>query len=38
MPPYAETRAYLAKVLALHARYREALGGKPAVVTLKAAQ
>ena len=38
VPPYAETRAYLAKVLALHARYREALGGKPAVATLKAAQ
>ena len=38
VPPYAETRAYLVKVLALHARYREALGGKPAVVTLKAAQ
>ena len=38
VPPYEETRAYLAKVLALHARYREALGGRPAVVTLKAAQ
>lgn len=38
VPPYAETQAYLAKVLALHARYREALGGKPAHVVLKAAQ
>ncbi|MHB8912652.1 MAG: lytic transglycosylase domain-containing protein [Lysobacter sp.] len=38
VPPYAETQAYLVKVLALHARYREALGGKPAGVALKAAQ
>lgn len=39
VPPYAETQAYLAKVLALHARYREALGGKPAAAAaLKAAQ
>lgn len=26
VPPYAETRAYIAKVQALHARYREAMG------------
>lgn len=39
VPPYAETQAYLAKVLALHARYRQALGGKPAPgVAMKAAQ
>ena len=39
VPPYAETRAYLVKVLALHARYREALGGKPAPrPAMKAAQ
>ncbi|MGH8075826.1 MAG: lytic transglycosylase domain-containing protein [Lysobacter sp.] len=39
VPPYAETQAYLAKVSALHARYREALGGKPvASGALKAAQ
>jgi hypothetical protein len=39
VPPYAETQAYLAKVLALHARYREALGGRPAAsMGLKAAQ
>lgn len=38
VPPYAETQAYLAKVLALHARYREALGGPRAPVALKAAQ
>lgn len=39
VPPYAETQAYLVKVLALHARYREALGGRPAVSkALKAAQ
>lgn len=39
VPPYAETQAYLAKVLALHARYREALGGKPTTgMALKAAQ
>lgn len=38
VPPYAETQQYLAKVLALHARYREALAGKPAGVALKAAQ
>ena len=36
VPPYAETRAYLAKVLALHARYRQALGS--AGVAMKAAQ
>jgi len=29
VPPYAETQAYIAKVEALHARYREAMGFKP---------
>ena len=39
VPPYAETQAYLAKVMALHARYRDALRGKPAAGEgLKAAQ
>ena len=39
VPPYAETQAYLVKVMALHARYREAMGGKPATApALKAAQ
>ena len=28
VPPYAETQAYIAKVQALHARYREAMGIK----------
>ncbi|HRO25905.1 MAG TPA: lytic transglycosylase domain-containing protein [Luteimonas sp.] len=28
VPPYAETQAYIAKVQALHARYREAMGFK----------
>ncbi len=38
VPPYAETQAYLAKVMALHARYREALGGKAPVAAMKPAQ
>jgi hypothetical protein len=29
VPPYRETEAYIAKVQALHARYREAMGVKP---------
>jgi len=29
VPPYAETRAYIDKVMALNARYREVLGPKP---------
>src|SRR5690606_25785500 len=29
VPPYAETQAYIAKVQALHARYREAMGIRP---------
>ncbi len=29
VPPYAETRAYIEKVQALYARYREAMGFKP---------
>jgi len=29
VPPYRETQAYIAKVRALHARYREAMGIKP---------
>lgn len=29
VPPYRETEAYIAKVRALHARYREAMGIKP---------
>jgi len=29
VPPYAETQAYIEKVLALYARYREAMGFKP---------
>ena len=29
VPPYAETQAYVTKVLALHVRYREALGLPP---------
>jgi len=29
VPPYRETKAYIAKVLALHARYRSALGVAP---------
>jgi hypothetical protein len=29
VPPYAETRAYIEKVQALYARYREAMGIKP---------
>jgi hypothetical protein len=30
VPPYAETQAYVAKVLALHQRYRDALAAAPA--------
>lgn len=30
IPPYTETRDYVARVLALHSRYREALAKKPA--------
>lgn len=29
VPPYPETRAYIAKIQALHARYREAMGIRP---------
>lgn len=29
VPPYAETQAYIDKVLTLHARYREAMGIRP---------
>ncbi len=29
VPPYAETRGYIERVLALHARYREAMGPPP---------
>lgn len=38
IPPYAETIAYVAKVQALHARYREALKLPPLVAPLRAAQ
>lgn len=31
VPPYAETMAYVEKVMALHARYRQALGPRPEV-------
>jgi hypothetical protein len=34
VPPYAETQAYIAKVQALHARYREAMG----IIPLRPAQ
>lgn len=38
VPPYAETRKYVAKVQALHARYRAAMGLKPLDVPLRPAQ
>ena len=38
VPPYAETRAYVGKVRALHARYRSAMGLKPLDPPLRAAQ
>ncbi len=38
VPPYAETRQYVAKVQALHARYRAAMGLKPLDVPLRPAQ
>lgn len=37
-PPYAETREYVAKVQALHARYRTAMGLKPLNPPLRPAQ
>lgn len=37
-PPYSETREYVAKVQALHARYRAAMGMKPLHLPLRAAQ
>lgn len=38
MPPYPETRTYLAKVDALHARYRKAMGLPPPESALRAAE
>lgn len=38
VPPYAETQAYVAKVQALYARYRAAMGLKPQPVQLRAAE
>lgn len=38
IPPYKETLAYVAKVTALHASYRKALGLKPLDQPLRAAQ
>ena len=38
VPPYRETLEYVDKVMALHARYREALGLKPLPVGLRAAE
>lgn len=38
VPPYAETQQYVAKVQALHARYRAAMGLKPLTVPLRPAQ
>lgn len=38
VPPYKETLAYVAKVAALHASYRKALGLKPLIEPLRAAQ
>ena len=37
-PPYAETRQYVEKVRALHARYRAAMGLKPLNLALRPAQ
>jgi len=38
VPPYVETREYVAKVQLLHARYRKAMGLKPLPAQLEAAQ
>ncbi len=38
VPPYAETQAYVAKVQALYARYRAAMGLKPLPAQLQAAE
>jgi hypothetical protein len=38
VPPYAETQAYVAKVQALYARYRVAMGLKPLPAQLQAAE
>lgn len=38
VPPYAETRAYVAKVRVLYARYRKALGLEPRSLQLEPAQ
>jgi len=38
VPPYVETREYVAKVQALHARYRKAMGLKPQPAQLQPAQ
>ena len=37
-PPYVETREYVEKVQALHARYRTAMGLKPLNSALRPAQ
>lgn len=38
VPPYAETQEYVAKVAALYARYRKAMGLKPLPAQMQAAQ
>jgi soluble lytic murein transglycosylase-like protein len=38
IPPYAETREYVAKVEALYARYRKALGQEPRPLQLQPAK
>jgi len=38
VPPYAETQEYVAKVGALYARYRKAMGRKPLPAQMQAAQ
>lgn len=38
VPPYAETQEYVAKVAALYARYRKAMGLKPLPARMQAAQ
>jgi soluble lytic murein transglycosylase-like protein len=38
VPPYVETQEYVAKVQALHARYRKAMGLKPLPAQLEPAQ
>lgn len=38
VPPYAETQTYVAKVQALYARYRAAMGLKPVPAALRAAE